>query len=110
VPGRIRLEPYDPGWASRFEAERDLVEQLLAPWLVGRVEHVGSTAVPGLEAKPILDMIAPVRSLPEASAAEQPLLSAGYGKGVHRPAEAHYFFKPAVERWWQHATTSVRVM
>jgi GrpB-like predicted nucleotidyltransferase (UPF0157 family) len=85
VPGRIRLEPYDPGWASRFEAERDLLEQLLAPWL-------------------------PVRSLPEASAAAQPLLSAGYGKGVHRPAEAHYFFKPAVERWWQHATTSVRVM
>jgi GrpB-like predicted nucleotidyltransferase (UPF0157 family) len=85
VPGRIRLEPYDPGWASRFEAERDLLEQLLAPWL-------------------------PVRSLPEASAAAQPLLSAGYGKGVHRPPEAHYFFKPAVERWWQHATTSVRVM
>jgi GrpB-like predicted nucleotidyltransferase (UPF0157 family) len=101
VPGRIRLEPYDPGWASRFEAERDLLERLLAAWLVGRVEHVGSTAVPGLEAKPILDMIAPVRSLPEAAEAVQPLAAAGYAAGEHRPAEAHYFFKPAVEHWWQ---------
>ncbi len=68
---------------------------------MGKVEHVGSTSVPGLAAKPILDMIAPIASLTSAAAATQPLLVAGYAAGVHRPAEAHYFYKPPIEHWWQ---------
>ena len=54
----IALVPYDPEWARRFEAERSLLERVLAPWLEGGVEHVGSTAIPGVSAKPIVDMIA----------------------------------------------------
>src|SRR5207248_5557430 len=41
----IALAPYDPEWACRFEAERTLLERVLAPWLEGGVEHVGSTAI-----------------------------------------------------------------
>src|SRR3954452_92087 len=97
----IQLVAYDPRWAQQFAEEKALLEQVLAPWLAGEVEHVGSTSVPGLPAKPILDMIAPVAELADAAAATQPLLELGYATGVHRPAEAHYFFKPPVEHWWQ---------
>ena len=43
-----------PGWRDRFAEQRPLVEELLGPWLAGPVEHVGSTSVPGLRAKPVI--------------------------------------------------------
>jgi GrpB-like predicted nucleotidyltransferase (UPF0157 family) len=55
-----------------------VVEELLRPWLTGPVEHIGSTAVPGLRAKPVIDMLAPVGSLPEARAAVPVLADAGW--------------------------------
>jgi GrpB-like predicted nucleotidyltransferase (UPF0157 family) len=59
---------YDPAWPERFAEQERTLTELLAPWLAGPVQHVGSTAVPGLRAKPIIDVLAPVRSLPEARA------------------------------------------
>lgn len=97
----ITLSPYDPRWAVLFEQERVSLEAALAHWLVGPVEHIGSTSVPGLAAKPIIDMMAPVRSLSEAAAAVEPMTTLGYRNGVHRPEEAHYFFKPDTDNWWE---------
>jgi GrpB-like predicted nucleotidyltransferase (UPF0157 family) len=54
----IVVIPYDPAWPASFEAQRGRVAAALRPWLVGPVEHIGSTAVPGLPAKPIVDMLA----------------------------------------------------
>lgn len=62
----VEVVDYAPTWPARFQAERALLEPLLGPWLAGLVEHVGSTAVPGLPAKPVIDLMAPVVSL-EAS-------------------------------------------
>ena len=98
---RVTLFPYDPEWSRLFERERVVLESVLGNWLVGPVEHIGSTAVPGLAAKPIIDMLAPVRSLPEAAAAIPVVVALGYAHGVHRPEEAHFFFKPAVKNWWE---------
>lgn len=94
------VEPYDPAWPRRFEAERAVLDAALAPWLDGELEHIGSTAVPGLAAKPVIDMIAPVRGLDESRAAFAPLAELGYGYREHRP-EAHAFAKPAGAPWWQ---------
>ena len=66
---------------------------MLAPWLVAGVHHIGSTAVPGLPAKPIIDMIAGVRDLNEARAAFEPLQALGYEYREHRP-EGHLFWTP----------------
>ncbi|SEP84671.1 GrpB domain, predicted nucleotidyltransferase, UPF0157 family [Lentzea xinjiangensis] len=60
---RAEVRPHDPRWAARAEAERDHLAKLLAPWLVDGIEHVGSTAVPGLAAKPIIDLMASVTDL-----------------------------------------------
>ena len=92
------VEPYDPDWPRRFEAERAVLEAALGPWLDGELEHVGSTAVPGLASKPVIDLIAPVRGLEESRAAFAPLADLGYGYREHRP-EAHAFAKPAGAPW-----------
>jgi len=65
----------------------------LAPWLQGGIHHIGSTAVPGLAAKPIIDMMAGIRDLDEARAAFDPLRALGYEYREHRP-EAHLFWAP----------------
>jgi GrpB-like predicted nucleotidyltransferase (UPF0157 family) len=59
----IEIADYDPQWAERFLREQHLVSDALAAWLIGPPEHIGSTAVPGLSAKPIIDIMAPVASL-----------------------------------------------
>lgn len=70
----IAIGEYDPAWPGRFAEQQGALTELLAPWLAGPVEHVGSTAVAGLPAKPVIDMLAPVRSLTDARAAV-PLLA-----------------------------------
>jgi GrpB-like predicted nucleotidyltransferase (UPF0157 family) len=54
----ITIVAYDEAWPEAFEQQRRRVEPALAPWLTAPVEHIGSTAVPGLPAKPIIDMLA----------------------------------------------------
>jgi GrpB-like predicted nucleotidyltransferase (UPF0157 family) len=92
---RIVLEPYDPEWPRLFEEELVLLERILEPWLEGGIHHIGSTAVPRLAAKPIVDMMAGVRDLEEARAAYEPLARHGYVHEPHRPGIAHHFAKRA---------------
>ena len=54
----IKIIPYDDDWAAAFQQQRPRVESALRPWLVGPVEHIGSTSVPDLAAKPIIDVLA----------------------------------------------------
>jgi GrpB-like predicted nucleotidyltransferase (UPF0157 family) len=60
---RAEIRPHDPRWTVRAQVEREQLSDLLAPWLVDGVEHVGSTAVPGLAAKPIVDLMVSVTDL-----------------------------------------------
>jgi GrpB-like predicted nucleotidyltransferase (UPF0157 family) len=89
----IRVVPYDPDWIARFERERLLLERLLARWLSGGVHHVGSTSVPALAAKPILDMLAGVADLAAARPAIAVLEEHGWTHAPHRP-EAYWFYRP----------------
>jgi GrpB-like predicted nucleotidyltransferase (UPF0157 family) len=73
----IVIVDYDPGWPALFEAEKTLVNQTVGPTLL-RIEHVGSTGVPGLAAKPIIDLMAGLNSLADAAQTVGPLKSIGY--------------------------------
>ena len=55
--GVVRLAPYDPTWPLAFEAEAARIERACAG-LPLKLEHVGSTSVPGLSAKPVIDILA----------------------------------------------------
>jgi GrpB-like predicted nucleotidyltransferase (UPF0157 family) len=57
---KAAVHPHDSRWGDRAESECGRLAGLLAPWLADGVEHVGSTAVPGLAAKPVLDIMASV--------------------------------------------------
>lgn len=59
----VDLVDADPSWTIRGDQERHYLETLLAPWLIARIEHIGSTAIPDLPAKPIIDLQAPVADL-----------------------------------------------
>jgi GrpB-like predicted nucleotidyltransferase (UPF0157 family) len=93
--GSVTIIPYDPEWPGRFEAESRLLQRVLAPWLKDGIHHVGSTAIPGIAAKPVIDMIAGVRDFEEARAAVEPLREEAYVHTPHRPGIAHHFSKPS---------------
>jgi GrpB-like predicted nucleotidyltransferase (UPF0157 family) len=66
---------------------------VLDPWLEGGIHHIGATSVPGLAAKPFIDMMAGVRDFEEARAAYAPLLANRWEHTPHRPGLAHHFSK-----------------
>jgi GrpB-like predicted nucleotidyltransferase (UPF0157 family) len=90
----IRLVSYDGSWPERFEEERVALEGAIGEWVVGGVHHVGSTAVPGLEAKPIIDILVGVRDLDEARACFDPLAQLDYHYAPYLPEQMHWFCKP----------------
>ncbi|AEH38028.1 GrpB family protein [Halopiger xanaduensis] len=62
--GTVELEPYNDEWQRAFETEAERVRSALGDRIVA-LEHVGSTAIEGLAAKPIIDMLLVVESLPD---------------------------------------------
>jgi len=91
----ISLVDYDPRWPQVFEEEKALLHPLLAPWLAGPIEHFGSTAVPGLAAKPLIDIMAAVETLDASRDAIAALESLDYCYAPYRPDLMHWFCKPS---------------
>lgn len=89
----VEIVPHDPAWPARFEAERARLAEVLGPWLDGGIHHFGSTAVPGLAAKPVIDILAGVRSLQEARGVIEPLARLGYTHVPYRDGHL-WFCKP----------------
>jgi len=81
----VAIVAYDPVWPQMFEYEKRHLLHVLPRELIGRIEHFGSTAVPHLAAKPIIDMLVEVASLEETRERIVPILEAqGYD----------YFWRP----------------
>jgi len=74
---RVVVVRYDPAWAERYEVERARIVAALGPKVL-RVAHVGSTAVVGLDAKPVIDVLISVASIRDGSAFRPALESFGY--------------------------------
>ena len=71
---RVEIVPYDPAWPGLFAEEAARLRAALPAALIGRIEHFGSTAVPGLAAKPIVDMLLEVRSMEDVVQHIAPIL------------------------------------
>ena len=91
----IEIVEYSPLWAELFKHERELLVHTLARWLVGAPEHIGSTAVPGLAAKPVIDIMAPVSSLQASVPAIEAASRAGYVFYPYKAEVMHWFCKPS---------------
>jgi len=70
----VEIVPYDPAWPAMFREEAEHLRACLPAGLIGRIEHFGSTAVPGLPAKPVIDILVEVRSLEDAKRLAVPVL------------------------------------
>lgn len=73
----VQLVEYDSTWPARYAAERDRLLQRFHAELLD-VQHIGSTAMPGMPAKPIIDVMAGVASMAMADALFEPMLDYGY--------------------------------
>jgi GrpB-like predicted nucleotidyltransferase (UPF0157 family) len=91
----IELVAYDPAWPTRFAQERERIREAIGPWLTGEIEHVGSTAVPGLAAKPVIDIMAGVESLETSRAALSILERCQYCYAPYRTDVMHWLCKPS---------------
>jgi len=98
----VRIVPYDPGWPARFEAEKLLLEQAVGGWITGGVHHVGSTAVPGLAGKPVIDILVGVADLPSSRVCFGPLADLGYKYAPYRASDMHWFCKPDLSHRTHH--------
>lgn len=81
----VAIAPYDPAWPEAFLREKEHLLSCLPKELIRRIEHFGSTAVPGMSAKPIVDLLVEVTDLDATRARIAPVLeSQGYD----------YFWRP----------------
>lgn len=65
MSGAVAIIPHDDRWAALFEREKTRLEAALLPYLLA-VEHIGSTSIPGLAAKPTIDIMAGIHRLLDA--------------------------------------------
>jgi GrpB-like predicted nucleotidyltransferase (UPF0157 family) len=98
----VRIVPYDPSWPERFEEERAALANAIGGWVLGGIHHVGSTSVPGLEAKPVIDILVGVRSLEKSRSCFDRLVRLGYLYAPYRSGEMHWFCKPHPSRRTHH--------
>lgn len=91
----VEIAPYDPAWPQLFIEEAERLGQGLAAWLAGPIEHIGSTAVPGLAAKPVIDIMAGVTSLEESREAIGAANGMGYCYAPYQADIEHWFCKPS---------------
>jgi GrpB-like predicted nucleotidyltransferase (UPF0157 family) len=94
----VILVPHDPRWSAEFERESRLLASLFEPELVA-IHHIGSTAIPGIVAKPVIDMLAVVADLAVLDSAAPALAQVGYeAKGEFGIAGRRYFRKDSGPR------------
>ena len=95
LAGPVLLADYDPGWVTAFEREATRIRGALGDQ-VELLEHVGSTSVPGLPAKPIIDIVLAVPDSTDEDAYVPPMETAGYVLRIREPQWfEHRLFKGA---------------
>jgi len=93
VSRRVEVVPYNPQWPHRYKSEAELLAGTLSQELI-IVHHIGSTAIPGMSAKPIIDILAEVRSIEHIDSFNPAMLKLGYmPKGEYGIPGRRFFIK-----------------
>jgi GrpB-like predicted nucleotidyltransferase (UPF0157 family) len=74
----VRICSYDADWTRLFALERATLEDAIGPWARGNIHHVGSTAVSGIDAEPVIDILVGTTDEPSRRACLEPLATLGY--------------------------------
>jgi len=105
----VTIVEYNPSWSLLFEQEAANIRQVLGN-LVLTIEHIGSTAVPGLAAKPIIDLMVGVRSLADGQQAVPALEALGYVYWREDPRPGRMFFVKGMPPFGLQRTHHVHVV
>jgi GrpB-like predicted nucleotidyltransferase (UPF0157 family) len=107
---KIELTNYDPRWPILFEQEAVRLRAVLDPSLIAGLEHFGSTAIPGVAAKPIIDILIAVRSLAQARVAfVEALQKLDYVYWAENPKQDRMFFVKGMPPFGERRTHHVHV-
>ena len=98
----IALHSYDPAWSARFDSEGRVLTTALRSWITGGVHHVGSTAIPGLAAKPVIDIMVGVADLATSRPCVDLVAQLDYCYAPYRADVMHWFCKPSPARRTHH--------
>lgn len=91
--GTVEVADYSAEWPRLFEEEAERIRGAVGEWILA-IEHVGGTSIPGMAAKPILDIAVGVDDFDEAGACVDPLVALGYEyRGEHGIPRRHYFVR-----------------
>lgn len=88
----VIIVPYDPSWPKQYEEEKDRLQKALGS-LVVQIFHIGSTAVPGLGAKPIIDIIIALGNITDVTGCVLPLEKIGYKHLGENGIPGRHFFR-----------------
>ncbi|MCX7016889.1 MAG: GrpB family protein [Candidatus Sumerlaeota bacterium] len=99
--GTVRLEPYDPAWARHFSREAARIRKALGD-RIEDIQHVGSTSVPGLLAKPVIDIAIAIRDLADVDDCVEPLETLGYLYFGDQEKRGDHFFAKGPDRTRTH--------
>lgn len=99
---KIILTPHDSDWSAQYEAEAVRLTAVFQP-ILRAIHHIGSTAIPGIKAKPILDILLEVTEITAVNQYIQPMARLGYlSKGENGIPGRHYFRKGSDEHHTHH--------
>ena len=94
----LTVVDYDDMWPRLFESERSLLQITLGK-VISQIHHIGSTSVPGLSAKPVIDILIEVTNLAELDSLNQAMVRAGYTvRGENGISNRRYFTKGGNQR------------
>ena len=91
--GEVEVVPYDPAWDEKYSKEAQMLWNAIGN-RVADIQHIGSTAIKGMSAKPIIDIAVAVEVIDIAPSLTQSLKAIGYdNRGKWGGIEGHYFFR-----------------
>ena len=100
IPAAIEIVDYDPNWALVYQHESARLRDALGDVAI-RIDHVGSTSVPGIGAKPVIDIQISVDALRPMGRYREPLLRVGYRHQPHPDDDDYPFFHRPIN--WPHS-------
>jgi GrpB-like predicted nucleotidyltransferase (UPF0157 family) len=91
VVEQVHIVTYDPTWPTLFTEERNRILEAVGQW-IEKVEHIGSTAIPGLDAKPVIDLMVGLEDMACATSCVEPLTNLGYSYWAQGAQPHHHLF------------------
>ena len=95
--GIVELVDYDEKWQEEYKKEEKLLKNVLGE-RIKEIHHIGSTSIPGLKAKPIIDILVVISDFDEIQEIEKELISYGYENRGHQGGADRYFLQKVLKK------------